>query len=113
MLFPFKVIIFQSGPVTLKMAYVTGCKLKMTNLTSNMSQEGMLDGRIIQQIVTMVWLSILLIFLIHILKLTCHKIFIRYIVCLFVCLFIYLLTQGGFFGSYAADVGLRPTASFP
>ena len=33
--------------------------------------------------------------------------------CLFVCLFIYLLTQAGFSGSYAADVGLRPTASFP
>ena len=32
---------------------------------------------------------------------------------LFVCLFIYLLTQAGFSGSYAADVGLRPTASFP
>ena len=29
---------------------------------------------------------------------------------LFVCLFIYLLTQAGFSGSYAADVGLRPTA---
>ena len=29
------------------------------------------------------------------------------------CLFIYLLTQAGFSGSYAADVGLRPTASFP
>ena len=29
-----------------------------------------------------------------------------------VCLFIYLLTQVGFSGSYAADVGLRPTAGF-
>ena len=33
-------------------------------------------------------------------------------VCLFVYWFIYLLTQPGFYGNYAADVGLRPTASF-
>ena len=36
-----------------------------------------------------------------------------FLVLLFVCLFIYLLKQAGFSGSYAADVGLQPTASFP
>ena len=44
-----------------------------------------------------------------------HRLFLNSIAscCLFVCLFIYLLTQAGFSGCYAADVGLRPTASFP
>ena len=31
---------------------------------------------------------------------------------MFVCLFIHLLIQAGFSGSYTADVGLRPMASF-
>ena len=44
----------QNGHVIYKMTYATGCKPNMTNSTSDMSQERMLDGRIIQQIAKMV-----------------------------------------------------------